>query len=356
MEQTVKGTGAPKNAQVDNWENEFQTIPKRGTGKRNSDNEQFVNAPLDPTLVLDYTRVNAIEEAGMFARLSNEEIQSLGEDISEHGLLNRMTLWNDPETNITYLADGRNRRKAMIKRGIQLNDDHFRYFTGTKEQLLSFVISENVHRRHISRIERTFICARYFPNISADNRKRNSEKMKKIKKGKDGGKSIDSYSEASSRFNIKPTNLKKALTILNEPDGEVLAEEIVKGNMAFDKEYNRIMTFKRKLKTPKDLSSNLTKRPTDFTEPMFLKYRDLVLYGISPRTAENRVREFSSQHISDITKVAVSIPIELYDEVAKISKELGEEVSDILSDFLRLTKVGISNEDEQIEKSPKALF
>jgi hypothetical protein len=90
--------------------------------------------------------------AELFPRMSEDELHALGEDIKKNGLANRPVVWRAPD-GTEYLLDGRNRCDAMEMAGIQfLNDQGARLlpWDETKIDPYVFVISANIHRRHLT--------------------------------------------------------------------------------------------------------------------------------------------------------------------------------------------------------------
>lgn len=87
------------------------------------------------------------EVAGIFPMLGATEISELAEDIKEHGLKERIWLYEDK------IIDGRNRYLACEKAGIV---PQFREWAGTGD-LLDFVLSLNLHRRHLNESQRAMV-------------------------------------------------------------------------------------------------------------------------------------------------------------------------------------------------------
>lgn len=80
--------------------------------------------------------------ANLFPMQSNEEIQTLADDIAKHGLRQPIVIDRDEQ-----ILDGRNRWAACK---IAQVTPIYEPFVGTEAELLAYVVSVNIHRRHLS--------------------------------------------------------------------------------------------------------------------------------------------------------------------------------------------------------------
>src|ERR1035437_8659457 len=87
--------------------------------------------------------------AQIFPLLSDDGLQALANDIAQHGLLDEIVLHEGE------ILDGRCRYLACDRVGVA---PKFQDYVGADP--LRFVISRNVHRRHLTTIQRTFAAAR----------------------------------------------------------------------------------------------------------------------------------------------------------------------------------------------------
>jgi hypothetical protein len=113
--------------------------------------------------------------ADLFPLMSQAEQLALGEDIKQHGLKQPVILWSPDETqHQVFVLDGRNRLDAMQAVGMEVIRKgkpgelvvHFRSLFGKNDSNSSldgasiqadpyqFVISTNLHRRHLSAEQR----------------------------------------------------------------------------------------------------------------------------------------------------------------------------------------------------------
>jgi ParB-like chromosome segregation protein Spo0J len=92
--------------------------------------------------------------ADIFPLMEGDEFAALVEDIKANGLREPITLYEDK------ILDGRNRYRAVVKAELQyrLKEENFRPYTGSDP--LGFVVSANLHRRHLNESQRAAIAAK----------------------------------------------------------------------------------------------------------------------------------------------------------------------------------------------------
>ena len=83
--------------------------------------------------------------ADVFPKLNEADLQRLADDIKANGLQLPIVLWSDGS-----VLDGRNRMEALSRNGADLSDSKF-YHTNETENPAAFVISANIHRRHLTK-------------------------------------------------------------------------------------------------------------------------------------------------------------------------------------------------------------
>ena len=99
--------------------------------------------------------------AELFPMLAADELAELAEDIRTQGLHEPLWVWEDPERGPVIL-DGRNRLAACKLAGVR---PVTRTYTG--DDPVSFVISENVRRRHLTAMQKAGIAAKALPLYEA---------------------------------------------------------------------------------------------------------------------------------------------------------------------------------------------
>jgi hypothetical protein len=79
--------------------------------------------------------------ADMFPLMQGAEFDQLVADIKQHGLRERIVTYDDK------IIDGRNRALACEKAGVE---PQYRPFQGEPKDVVPFIISANIHRRHLT--------------------------------------------------------------------------------------------------------------------------------------------------------------------------------------------------------------
>ncbi|WFT88028.1 ParB N-terminal domain-containing protein [Rhizobium leguminosarum] len=110
--------------------------------------------------------------ADLFPMMSEPELRELGEDIKRNGMRLPIYMWTPDKNSRNYeLVDGRNRLTAMELVGIRvlgangLNDRQIHpfkilWYHGEELDPWAFVVSANVHRRHLSQAQKRDLVAK----------------------------------------------------------------------------------------------------------------------------------------------------------------------------------------------------
>jgi hypothetical protein len=101
--------------------------------------------------------------AEMFPLIEGDDYQSLVEDVKRHGV--REPVWLHPDGSI---IDGRNRARAAADAGAHLPT---RTWDGTGS-LVEFVLSLNLHRRHLTSSQKAVLADSIEPMLAAEAKKR----------------------------------------------------------------------------------------------------------------------------------------------------------------------------------------
>jgi len=147
--------------------------------------------------------------ADIFPMMSAEEYAALKDDIATHGLREIITLAEDK------IADGRNRYKACVELGIELR---YEEWDGVGS-LLAFIISKNLHRRHLSESQRAMVAAK-IANLEVGRPEVNCGNSHNL-----------SQSDTANLFSIDRWTVNKAKKVLSEGTPE-LAEAVEQGEIA----------------------------------------------------------------------------------------------------------------------------
>lgn len=114
--------------------------------------------------------------ANIFPLLQGQEFEDLRLDIAKNGLIE--PIWLHPDGRI---IDGRNRWRACDQIGIKPD---FRTWNG-QGSLIAFVVSLNLHRRHLDSSQKAFISLDILPMLKAEARER---QLAQGERGIEGGR------------------------------------------------------------------------------------------------------------------------------------------------------------------------
>jgi hypothetical protein len=126
--------------------------------------------------------------AAMFPLLGGKEFDALVADIQANGLREKITLYNGK------ILDGRNRYRATFQAGIE---PQFEQFEGDEASARAFVISKNIHRRHLKPKEKRDLIAKL---IEAQPEKSDRQIGKMAQVSKNTAKSVRDEMEARGQI------------------------------------------------------------------------------------------------------------------------------------------------------------
>lgn len=106
--------------------------------------------------------------ANIFPMMSAEEFDALKADIAKHGQREPIYVWQG------QIIDGRNRYKACEDLGVM---PITRQWNG-EGSLVEFVVSLNLHRRHLSQSQKAMVAVNMLPAIEAEARERQLATLK----------------------------------------------------------------------------------------------------------------------------------------------------------------------------------
>ncbi len=183
--------------------------------------------------------------ADIFPSMEGKEFDLLVEDIKANGLREPITIFEDK------ILDGRNRYRAVLKaeRQYRLNDASFKPYTEAKP--LEFVISANVHRRHLDTSQRALTAARLVTSKLGDNQHK-------------GGFTTGT---AAALLNVSEALVKIAKNVLDKAAPEVIAavqtgtKRLGWANEWHDKPKAEQVAELKKPKAPKKPKATTTKIP-----------------------------------------------------------------------------------------------
>jgi hypothetical protein len=88
--------------------------------------------------------------ADVFPMMPDDELDALAADIKANGLREPIAFWDVNKGTPQFerlLCDGRNRMEAMERAGIPVLSNHKTFIKGDP---VAYIISKNIHRRHLS--------------------------------------------------------------------------------------------------------------------------------------------------------------------------------------------------------------
>jgi hypothetical protein len=112
--------------------------------------------------------------ANIFPLMTTIELDALKQDIKKNGLREPIYLFQDK------IIDGRNRYLACLEIGI---NPKFRIYDGHEADLIDFVISLNLHRRHLNLSQKACLSVEILPMLELQTKENLRKKMSAIKKG-----------------------------------------------------------------------------------------------------------------------------------------------------------------------------
>lgn len=110
--------------------------------------------------------------AELFPLMTGDEFDSLVADVREHGLIEPVWMYDDPELG-RVLLDGRNRWRACTEAGVKVET---RVYTG--DDPIGFSISQNMQRRHLTTGQKAAVGAAALPLYEAEAAKRSQANLK----------------------------------------------------------------------------------------------------------------------------------------------------------------------------------
>jgi hypothetical protein len=159
------------------------------------------------------------EVANIFPLMEGEEFNELVQDIRENGLQNPIWLHEGK------IIDGRNRYRACQEAGVE---PVTREWDG-KGDLIHFVVSMNLHRRHLNESQRAMVAAKLKPHFEDAAKNRQGWKAD-VSANLRGGETRKSSEDVGKVVNVSPRSVESATKVLKEgiPD---LVEKVTSGDM-----------------------------------------------------------------------------------------------------------------------------
>jgi hypothetical protein len=162
--------------------------------------------------------------ADIFPPLEDEQLDELAADIKANGLHDAIELLDNT------VLDGRNRYAACILAGVE---PRFVQWTARPgETPLSYVLTKNLHRRHLTESQRAMVAAKVREYLMPAAKERQEASRAKpgervgspsvVKAGTNSAKPERTAVQAAVELNISPTSVKAASTVLEHGTPELV--------------------------------------------------------------------------------------------------------------------------------------
>jgi hypothetical protein len=160
--------------------------------------------------------------ANIFPMMSAEEFDGLKSDIEKHDVRESIVFWNDE------LIDGRNRLAAMIELGI----DWKSYTCELEADIdpVAYVISHNLHRRHLDTSQRAMVAARLREAFDVQAAERQKATVGRPKKDADKSpvnlpaNKGDARDKAGEALGVSGKTVDHATAVLESGDDDLIAK------------------------------------------------------------------------------------------------------------------------------------
>lgn len=269
--------------------------------------------------------------ANLFPMIDQIGFEALKSDIQQNGLIQPIYLYQNK------IIDGRNRYLACLAVGVE---PIFRNYEGAERDLLNFVISLNLQRRHLGASQKACLAVELLPELEKRAKESLSEKISILRK--EGKKAIskmekhNSIKTAGAMLGVSDRLVSDARNILKE-DKE-LFEKVKNGELTLyqaNKRLKEVEVFalmqKDKQLEPLELSKTELRRVAELVEEL----------GISEEKARNYVVkrrkqkiERSKQTTTTLRKVEFRITEDVKNKLHNFAKLKGKPISEVLRNLL----------------------
>lgn len=276
--------------------------------------------------------------ANIFPLMQDKEFQALKNDIALNGLREPVYLFQDK------IIDGRNRYKACLEIGIE---PVYRQYTGTENELIEFVLSLNLHRRHLSTSQKACLAVESLPDIEKRTKENLSKQMKAIRTGEKEVyaklQKLNSNQIAGELFGISERYVSEAKKLKKE--SESLFNQVKAGT-------DNKLTINKALKQLQH--TEVIKKATEpaaletivLSKNQIKRINELVSYGMPETKAReyiiNRISNRAAKHTgtgtgatSTFKELKIRIPESYKKQLQSLAKEQHKSLSELLREFLK---------------------
>jgi hypothetical protein len=162
--------------------------------------------------------------ADLFPMMEGAELQALADDIKAHGLHNRIVLF--AENGKRLVLDGRNRLRACEMAGVAPSIE----FWAGDGSPTEWVVSQNLHRRHLTTSQRAFVAAGLKKMFEGEARARMEAGTPPLNL-EEGGEAVE---KAAKLMSVSPAAVYQAQKVIREAPPEVV-EAVRRGDVTVSK-------------------------------------------------------------------------------------------------------------------------
>ncbi len=238
--------------------------------------------------------------ANIMPMMNEQELQALQIDIKEHGL--REPIWLFKENGEDYILDGRNRAIACSKIGVE---PEYRYYDGEAKDLISFVISLNISRRHLNSGQRACLAVDILPMIEEQTQKELSQKISDIRTGKkNSDRGMKSSDKTGMMFGVSGMYVSNAKRI--KEFSEEMFEQVKAGKLTLTKAIKEMKTIVEDSKLVSHPDTNIQELPSQNIEDSKLiscpeeNYKEIVIENFEDSKLVSHPKP--SQIVTPLTK------------------------------------------------------
>jgi len=163
--------------------------------------------------------------AALFPMIAESEWPSFVADIGANGQRKPIVRIGD------LILDGRNRLRACLEIGIEPRFRAFGEEPSDGADPIAFVVSENIHRRHLNETQRAFVGAELVPMYEAQARERMLAGKKDPTLNSGQGRAPSSAELAARAVNVGKASIEAALVVKRDADPQVLAAAKDRGQL-----------------------------------------------------------------------------------------------------------------------------
>lgn len=293
------------------------------------------------------------ERSSIFPLIEGEDFESLVEDIKKFGQLEEGALFKGK------ILDGRNRYRACKILNIPFRAKEY----SGKMDPLDYIISQNLHRRHLNIAQRSEIGLLLLEEEEKKAKERMSEIAKiqrpegstKFEKAEEKSKKTfpPSREIVAPKVKVSPITLQKARKIkkVAEKDSEIKKEwkRALKGDSSVGAVYKKVQEKEIIEKLPEDLKKEVKKEKPVIT----IKEAKVIAEIPKPELREEAVKfikkqkkeqEMTKDYIMDIAKGKEKMPTKVIDLDMKIINQFAQIYKQVV---MKMTKRLVDSYNEQ---------